>query len=280
MSFTSEYLELQKKRKKTGHTFTDDYLELAEKREAEEEAKKVKTTTTSKKTSDDDIAPVKTTEERKWFQKGAFEDGYQFGDVIKTIAASSEDLSDNVAAGILGIGEKVVDAGAYAVGGIANLLGKASGNKEHTAVADMMKDFVAKDLYDEKELAKKLPLTTNPIYELTTKKILGIDEEEDSIFGDKADSVAQSGGQLIAQIGLQAVGVPWFVTSGVTSFGSEVESAFNEGATYGEAGVSGLITAGAEILTEKISGGIKFGKMGTLDEILEISRKARHGHCR
>ncbi|MBR2388153.1 MAG: hypothetical protein IKB02_05460 [Clostridia bacterium] len=242
--------------------------------ELEESERKKNTTTTAK---DDDIAPVTITEEdrnrlkslkgfdeeeddeRTWFQKGAFEDGYQFGDVLRSISASSEDLANNVMAGILGIGEKVVDAGAYVVGATGKLFGADE-------FAEKTKDFIAKDLYDEKELAKKLDLVGNPIYALTTKKILGIDEDKDSVFGDKTDSVAQSGGQLITQIGLQAVGVPWFVTSGVTSFGSEVEGAFNEGATYGEAGLSGAITAGAEILTEKLSGGIKFGNMGTLDD--------------
>ncbi len=38
------------------------------------------------KATDDEIGPVKEEEkERTWFQKGAFEDGYQFGDVTKTI---------------------------------------------------------------------------------------------------------------------------------------------------------------------------------------------------
>ena len=38
---------------------------------------------------DDDIAPVK--EERKWYQKGHFEDGYNFGDIAKTILGVDKD---------------------------------------------------------------------------------------------------------------------------------------------------------------------------------------------
>ena len=254
MSFSSNYNALRKKRKKeetvkTGNSFTDKYLEL-------------KSNRTEKVEEVEEIAPVakdlekyEKQEERKWFQKGAFEDGYQFGDVLRTINASSDDLGNNVMAGILGIGEKVIDAGAYAIG----LLGK-------NTIQPHMQKFIEKDLYDEEALAKKLNVAGNPIYNMTTKKLLGIGGEEHSVFGEKADSVAQSGGQLLGTVALQSVGVPWFVTTGVTSFGSEAESALNEGATYGEAGVSGLVTAGAEILTEKLSGGIKFGKMGTLDD--------------
>ena len=56
-------------------------------------------------------------EKRKWFQKGAFEDGYQFGDILKTIRATSRDVSTNLFAGATGIAEKAIDAGAYVVGG-------------------------------------------------------------------------------------------------------------------------------------------------------------------
>ena len=62
-------------------------------------------------------------EKRKWFQKGAFEDGYQFGDILKTIRATSRDVSTNLFAGATGIAEKAIDAGAYVVGGVGGLFG-------------------------------------------------------------------------------------------------------------------------------------------------------------
>lgn len=202
---------------------------------------------------EEDIAPVKDTEkdtgdkdERRWFEKGAFEDGYQFGDVAKTIWGSSMDLGESVTAGILGIGEAVVDAGAYVAGGAAKLFG----NDEF---ADKTKDFIAKDLYDEREVARKLLKPQQPLsYAL-------VDPDEDSVLGDKTDSVAQSAGQLLGTAGLQMAGVPWWLTTGVTGFGSEAENAFNQGATYAEAGASAAISAGAEILTEKLFSGISFG---------------------
>ena len=216
---------------------------------------------------DEDIAPVKDTtkngtaksDERKWFEKGAFEDGYQFGDVLKTAYSTMSDVSDNVMAGILGIGEGVVDAGAYVAGGVGKLFGADE-------FAEDTKDFIAKDLYDEKEVAKKLNVVNNWTTILLNG---GTDYEEKSVLGDKADSVVQSGGQLLGTAALQMAGVPWWVTTGVTSFGGEVDNAFDQGATYGEAGGSGLISAGAEILTEKLSGGIKFGGKTVGDALVQ-----------
>ena len=217
-------------------------------------------------------------EDRKWFQKGAFEDGYQFGDVTKTILGTVTDTAENVGAGIIGMGEKVVDTLAtiapyvaqgqfYQNGGAyQNLTTQKMFNEQIERDKETMAEFVKKDLYDEEKVAKFI--ISNPVEHLT-----GIDAEEDSVFGEKTDALAQSGGQLLATAGLQAVGVPWFVTTGVTSFGGEAENAFNQGATNEEAVVSAAISAGAEILTEKLSGGISFGGK-TLDDFA-VNRLSR-----
>ena len=270
----------------------DEYLKLRKKRleeEEEEEERKssskqlaplfVNKTAALYKVSkkNEDIAPVRTTskkkdeeEERKWFEKGAFEDGYQFGDVTKTILGTVTDTVENVGAGIIGMGEKAVDSltqlGAWSYGGLKQTPGIYAGSvysfdmKEREKAMDEAAEFIAKDLYDEEKVAKKI--ISAPI-----KSVTGIDAEEDSVFGEKTDALAQSGGQLLATAGLQAVGVPWFVTTGVTAYGSELENAYKEGATFEEAGTSALISAGAEILTEKLSGGISFGGK-TADEVL------------
>ena len=252
-----------------------------------------------------DIAPVKETKKEKkatWFNKGAFEDGYQFGDVSRTVASTVEDGVGNLYAGVLGMGEKVVDAGAYGVQAYGNyqiglnaaalkLANKLKGNDSEeieenikgledakTSWNKKMSGFIAKDLYDEKEVAKYL--IGSSVGEELAKKVhkkIGIVDEETidawditqdkySLLGDKTDSVVQSAGQLGATIGLQAVGVPWWVTSGVTSFGGAVDEAYKEDATFEEAGLSAAITAGAELLTEKI-GGVKFGGKTVTDVI-------------
>lgn len=255
-SFNDEYLKLRKKRQEEQE---EDYKSSVPYQRPLKNSAAVPGNSYRDKVLSgdvDDIAPVKEKEkDRKWFEQGAFEDGYQFGDLFKTASASAQDLKHNVAAGILGIGEKVVDAGAYVAGGVGGLLGADK-------FKDNMQEFVKKDLYNEENVAKKLiDISPDAIW----GKMLGVDEEKDSVFGEKTDALAQSGGQLLGTIGLQAAGVPWWVTSGVTSFGSETENAFNQGATYGEAGVSATISMGAEILTEKMFGGSGLGEKGLIN---------------
>ena len=209
----------------------------------------------------DDIAPVKktsSTNERTWFQKGglsALDDGFQLrdtDDIVKTGLASATDLTANVGGGVLEIGEGVIDALAY-------LGGAASKMRGNNWMASQIQDFISKDIIDGEKIASYL---VAPNYAL---KAMDADYEDYSVFGEKTDSLAQSGGQLLGTIGLQALGVPWFVTTGVTSFGGGVESAFNEGAGYAEAGVSAAITAGADILTEKLFGGSGLGEKGLIN---------------
>ena len=266
MSFTSNFLEeLEKKKKKKleeGETKKSSGMlyssrDIAPVGGTEDFVKSTQATAELISKDEFDAPTYKTAEEsRTWFKSGAFEDGYQFGDITKTVTSSSKDLANNIAAGILGIGEKAVDAGAY----VAGLFGNDE-FKEKT------KDFIAKDLYDEEKLAQELNLTGSVF-----DKILGIsglkkteDPEENSVFGEKTDALAQSGGQLLGTMALQTVGVPWFLTSGVTSFGGEAEGAFNEGASYTEAGLSSAISAGAEILTEKLFGGSGLGEKGLIN---------------
>lgn len=187
---------------------------------------------------------------KTWFQKGAFEDGYQFGDVSRTVGSTASDIKENLTAGILGIGEGLVDAGASLVGGFGGAFSKDFGDK--------MRDFIAKDLVDEKAISHKLVNAQNFFNPY-------IDTDNYSVLGEKSEGLVQSGGQLAATAALQMVGVPWYVTSGVTSYGESVDTAFKNDATYGEAIFSGLVSAGAEVLTEKLFGGSGLGEKGLIN---------------
>ena len=232
----------------------------------------------------ENIAPVRTTtkaadDERTWFQAGAFDDGFDIMDVPKTILGTVGDTEENFTAGILGMGETTVDAMAslvpWGMKAMEAPLSKTraallpdGGEKVVSELYDKAlkttDDFIAKDLYDEEEVAKKL-LSYTPSG--LVRRGIGVDSETDSLLGEKSDALIQSGGQLAATAGLTAVGLPWWATTAVTSFGSEMEAGLNEGATHEEATLSAAISAGAEVLTEKISGGIKFGGK-TLDDAL------------
>ncbi len=211
------------------------------------------------RTANSNTASQAKDDDRKWFEKGFFEDGYQFGDLGKTLLSTSQDITENLYAGIVGMGEKIVDAGAYAVGGVAGLFGG-------DGVKDKMQEFIAKDLYDEKAVAKKLVAWSSPTGIVDDLGVVDMyDTDEGSFLGEKSEGLVQSAGQLGATVALQSVGVPWYLTSGVTSFGGEVENAFNQGATYGQAGVSAAITAGAELLTEKLFKGSGLGEKGLIN---------------
>ncbi len=204
-------------------------------------------------------------EERTWFKKGLFADGYDLFDVTKTIIGTGADVAEDLATGILGLGEKGLDTLAYLAPYIIRGTQTGTFNPDAAQKYDDMYNqakndaakFVAGDLYDEEAVAAWL--IGNQVQGMT-----GFDVEEASILGARSDALVQSAGQLAAQYGLQAVGVPWFVTSGVSTFGSEAENALNSGATYGEAGLSATISAGAEILSEWLFGGDLFvGKSGS-----------------
>ena len=218
---------------------------------------------------DDDIAPVrKENTERTWFKKSE-------GSVGETILGSLTDLGEHIGAGILGIGEKLVDAGAT-LGTAMNeqnlmqaaqsemmynaLTGKKSDNvldryrSIQNEVEKSTAEFVAKDLYDEEAIAKTI-ISDN------ARKI-GIDSERNSVFGEKSDALAMSGGQLLGQVAVSAIPgvgqVGGMAMMGATTFGSEAESAFKNGASFDEAVFSSAISTGAELLSEKL-GGVKFG---------------------
>ena len=246
--------------------------------------------------SQNDIGPVKS-ENREWFQKSSlFDDGHDFGDVIKTIIGSGTDVGENVATGGIGVGEKIVDAFAW----ISTLLGNqqlqansdyelmfnAITGKETEGVTEKYRawqdvaeketdEFIKQDLYDEQAIAKKL-ITEN------MKKATGIDAETDSIFGEKSDELAQSAGQLGGNILANAIAPgSGLALTGITAFGGEMESALNQGASHEEAAFSAMVSAGAEMLTEKLTGGIKFGGKA-LDDALtsKITSRIANGVAR
>ena len=243
---------------------------------------------------EDDIAPVKSTtqytteKERTWFDTSFLDDGWQWSD-LKAIPGSVVDATKNLGQGILGIGEKLVDFGAV-VGTKMNeanmmqsaqsemMLNAISGNKtdakdvlsKYTKAQDEAEKevgaWVAKDLYDEAAIAKAI--ISDPV-----KKVTGIDSEKYSVFGDKSDALIQSGGQLLADVGANYL-LPGsgMLLMGATAFGSEAENALNNGATLNEAFASAAISAGAEMLTEKL-GGISFGGKTLTDTAVDALSK-------
>jgi hypothetical protein len=287
MSLYSEYMALRKKRleeeskeiksannkatstasKKTGSTgnkaktttkasgsaLLDDYLGLREDRifkntDFAPVVERVKSRMTT------DIAPVKK-KENGWFQKGAFEDGYDFGDVTRVILGTTADVGQDLIQGAVGIGEKAIDFFAVNAGNISKGMYYQNGGGYNVEADKMFEESIKASQPMFENFAKKDIINEEKI----SRAIISGDYEKQSVLAEKADQTVQSGGQLLGTLALQGVGVPWWVTTGATAWGAEAENALNQGATMEEANLSGAVSAGAEILTEKISGGIKFG---------------------
>ena len=80
----------------------------------------------------------------------------------------------------------IAEGNYYASGGGYNIQADQAFRASNAAIKEANAKFVEKDLYDEEEVAKNL---------------LPYDAEDESVFGEKSDSLVQSGGQLVAQLG-------------------------------------------------------------------------------
>lgn len=254
-----------------------------------------------RKNASNDIAPVRTqtptsetknSTEPKWYDNflqlgDALSDGWQFGDITKTLLGTNTDMATNLLSGIVGWGEEAIKAGAAAAGTVTEKLGMDD-------TTEKIREFVATDLYDANTVSKQI-LSSNFIGTVPGLSGLGnaiktiftledflnskkevdngfggktIVREDNSIFADDADALLQSVGESGAKMGISALsgGLPISdIITGITVYGSQAEQAIKEDATFSKATGSALISAAAEILFEKLSGGIKFGGV-TLDD--------------
>ena len=180
--------------------------------------------------------------ERTWFSKGAFSDGYQAGDITKTILGTAGDVVVGASKGVFRIGEGLADLASYGVAGVA--------------------DFIGNDDYAE-ELRKKA--IVNRTDELFAPIKEGVDPL--SIIGDKGDSVSEGLGYVAAIMATGGVGASaglgtagtTALTTGLTGFssmGSGMSEAYQGGATDEEALKYGIITGVAEAGSELIFGGL------------------------
>ena len=257
MTFTyDDYIKQKKKRiasaTKNGVISLKDYAEIEgiDLSKIGRTAERPQTTVNSTMT-----LPTQEEKERTWFQESK-------GNLLQTVVGSGADLVENAGAGILGMGESILDGlmtiQPYFEAGQKNQsfnfdINEFGKSKENASA------FIQQDLYDEKTLA-------NQLVGQNLKKNTGIDTQTMSVFGDKSDALAQSAGQLVGQLGVNAL-LPGagLAVMGVSAFGGEMENALNQGATYEEAVTSGTISAGAEILTEKLFG--YFGAKG-MDDVI------------
>ena len=197
-----------------------------------------------KVTENDDIAPVRSDRDKAdlfgldLVQSGTFSDGYQIGDVTKSILGTAGDLGLEVVKGAGGLVEGVADLIGYAGAGVADLFGADD-------YADRWRKSISKSQMDQ-----------------LTK---GADDwlEQYSLAGNTLDAVGQGVGQvgtLIATGGLASSGLgATLLTTGLmgaSGVGSGMSEAYQNDATDEEALTYGLISGAADAFTEMIFGGL------------------------
>lgn len=187
----------------------------------------------------------KSVNNNTWFKTGDFSDGYNLGDISKSILGTTVNTAANIQKGVDTTASNISK---FISGGIAQGIDLA-GNKEF---ADKMRERIANQG------------TGNSINE----KILDVTNNS-SLLGEKSQSIAQNIGNVEAMAGLSLLKVNPLLTSFSSAAGGQLQEAYKNGATNNEALLSAGISGASEALSEKIFGGL--GKVigkGSLDDIL------------
>ena len=213
------------------------------------------------------VAPTKEDveeeeDEAPWYKNlfrtsDAFKDdeGNIFTDTMDTFQSSVQDLSGNVLRGIGNLGEGVTDLLLHGVSGVSKLAG-----------ADSFAD-------DVKNLANKN--TVNNFFDWA-EGVTGA--EENSVFGETTDDVAQGVGQISGIIltgglgagaGLGVAGTTALTSGlmGASSMGSGISEAYQDNAGAGEAWTYGAIKGSVDAISELL-----FGGLGKTVKALGLSR--------
>lgn len=228
-------------------------------------------------TDDNDSAWLKSTKKTKKIKK-LWEDGYDVGDVTKTILnvgdtilSSTADALTNVGKGFMSTVEGTVDAGRYFLGDAmkksANLQADIWNKLGNKSYADSLRKS-GQQLFDFEKKNAKVDVTgallgeTNDIFkENWSKKV-----DEKSIFAEKSDSVAQGVGNVGAFVGMSNIApvlggneigtVGSFLNSFSSSYGNSRTEAYKNGADDETANKAGLINGFAEAISEQFFDGM------------------------
>ena len=171
-----------------------------------------------------------------------FDDGYQAGDIAKTILGTVGDVAVNVVKGAQRVGEGLIDLGAYGVAEIA----KSAGNEKW---AKRLKETAAKS-------------QTDFMWGGTSDFL-----DDYSVLGRTTDSATEALGQVglimltggaAGAAGAGTIGTTALTTGvmGASGMGSGMSEAYQGGATDEEAVTYGVISGGADALTELLFGGL------------------------
>lgn len=175
-------------------------------------------------------------------KSGAFKDGYQFGDVTKTVASTVGDIGIGMTKGVGRMVEGLTDAGQYLVANGADALGKDDfANRLRVKAQENAIDRMFGDVH---------------------KRV-----KANSILSEKVDAINEGLGQVATVIltggvagalGAGTAGATAVTTGlmGASSFGSGMSEAYQGGATDEEATKYGLIKGTVDAGTELLFAGM------------------------
>lgn len=200
---------------------------------------------------------------RDFIDPKLFDDGYDFGDVSRSILGTVADAGADFIAGIGEGVEGIIDGAAFGGMKILDYGGMKYIYRLEDAILNQItgsNKFHMEDEWDEtkKETVDFVRSDFIPTdqFQEAAKQVLGYDWENESILGEASDNLVQSVPPLIANYYASAHGFPSWIIPGFNAFGGKAEQVLNEGATDDQAFVNALITALAEVATERISGAI------------------------
>lgn len=175
----------------------------------------------------------------------AFKNGYDFGDITKTILGTTADVGMGLVKGAAQTVEGVLDLGVHAVGWGADALGfdkTADFLHQQASVNQVAGSFASPDKFLDgySALGKTMDAVTEGV-------------------GQVCANIATGGIGKAAGWGSKASALLTYGIMGASSMGSGMSEAYSNGATDGEAFMYGLIAGAADITTEMIFGGIGKG---------------------
>ena len=207
----------------------------------------------------------------KVFNKSsAFKDGYDFGDITKTVLDTGATLGTEVVKGVANIGENIGDLASYGIAGVADLLGKDE-------YADKVRKNAQVSLVDKYTKPLSSKIDKNSILGSKGKEMA---ESLGYVAGTAAIGTATGGTAGIlgktAEGAAKAANIATTATTFASSMGSGITEAYQNGATDQEALAYGIISGIGEAGSELMFGGLGkvFGKVGfnptggALDEVV------------
>lgn len=183
-----------------------------------------------------------------------FNDGYDFGDITKTVSNTGSNAAAHFLKGGLGAAEGITDFVQRGAALAADLVGAKN-------VAQTWRNVANKDISGD---------IFNPLMEPTKNK---------SVFGDSTNSLVEGVGNYAGMAALQGIGVPWQFTAGAGTAAQSLKEAEDNNASNKDAVISSLVSAAGEIGSEYLFGGLgKLKGTGALDDVLvgKLTKKIKN----